>query len=162
MRTRTTALAAAAGLALAAAPALAKTSHAGWPRIDGVLLIDKADQHAAFSGTPRHDELLGGHGNNVLTGGPAADVLWGDYKPGGQPANQHDVLIGGGGGDYIYASHGYNRILAGRGNDHIFAHFGTGVIDCGPGHDVVRVSRRGRRGWHIRHCETISHRTLGY
>ena len=47
--------------------------------------------------------------------GPRGDVLWGDYKPSGQPGprRQQDVLIGGRGDDYIYGSHGRNRIVTG-------------------------------------------------
>jgi Ca2+-binding RTX toxin-like protein len=81
-------------------------------------------------------------------------VLWGDYKPCCQPAHQHDVLLGGYGRDFIYASHGYNRIIAGPGNDAVHGHFGRG-IDCGSGYDVLDVSRRSRRLYRIRHCERI-------
>ena len=90
------------------------------------------------------------------------DVLWGDYKPSGQPTGQHDRLYGGPGRDFIYASHGRNVIDAGPGDDYVKAHFGRGVVDCGSGRDVVYVSHRGRRNWKIRNCERISYRTLGY
>jgi len=111
---------------------------------------------------PRHNELLGGHGSDTIHAGPAGDVLWGDYKPSGQPATQHDRLFGGAGRDFIYASHGYNLIQAGGGDDWIKAHYGRGIIDCGPGRDVLYVSRRAQPGYTIRGCETISHKTLGY
>jgi Ca2+-binding RTX toxin-like protein len=109
-----------------------------------------------------HNELLGGHGSDTIYAGPVGDVLWGDYKPRGQSTAQHDVLVGGAGNDHIYASHGYNRIEAHGGDDYIKAHFGHGIIDCGRGDDVLYISRRAQRHYKIRHCETISHTTLGY
>jgi hypothetical protein len=147
---------------LTAAVAAAKTSHAGWPKIDGTLYVNKTDIHAAKHGTPRSDELLGGHGNDQLHGEGRADVLWGDQKPSGQPSTQFDELYGGDGDDFIFASHGMNIIHGGPGNDWVKAHFGHGRIDCGPGRDLLYVSRRAQPGYTIRHCETISHKTLGY
>jgi Ca2+-binding RTX toxin-like protein len=109
-----------------------------------------------------HNELLGGHGNDTIYAGPQGDVIWGDYKPSGQPSTQVDRMVGGAGRDFIYASHGTNDISAGSGNDYIKAHYGHGVIDCGGGVDVLYVSRRAQKHYKIRRCETISHKTLGY
>ena len=184
-----------------AATAAANTSHEGWPRIDGMLLMNKTDAprpldarpgHDPFAGTdPRyscdavhkrgachrrmvrtshgvvvtsrsgHNELLGGHGNDALYAGPWGDVLWGDYKPSRQPGSQVDQIFGGPGRDFIYASHGTNMIYAGGGADWIKAHFGRGTIDCGAGNDILFVSRRAQRHYKIRHCDRISHKTLG-
>jgi Ca2+-binding RTX toxin-like protein len=108
-----------------------------------------------------HNELLGGHGNDMIHAGNQGDVLWGDYKPSGQPAGQVDRLFGGDGNDFIYASHGYNTIMAGGGDDFVKAHFGHGIIDCGGGTDVLYVSRRAQHHYTIRNCETVSHKTLG-
>ena len=191
-------------LALAGIPAgtaAANTSHDGWPRINGMLLMNKTDLarpldarpgHDPFAGTdPRyscdavhkrgscqrrmvhtasgvvvtsrsgHNELLGGHGNDVIYAGPWGDVLWADYKPSGQPTSQVDQVFGGPGRDFIYASHGTNMIAGGGGADWIKAHFGRGIIDCGPGNDILFVSRKAQRHYKIRHCDRISHRTLG-
>jgi Ca2+-binding RTX toxin-like protein len=109
-----------------------------------------------------HNELLGGHGSDTLYAGPWGDVLWGDYKPSGQPATQHDKIYGGAGRDFIYASHGSNVIKAGGGNDWLKAHYGHGSIDCGAGTDVLYVSRKAQKRYKIRGCERISHKTLGY
>jgi Ca2+-binding RTX toxin-like protein len=144
------------------AVATANTSHDGWPNIDGVLKMHKADQSSAMRGTARNDELLGGHGNDTIWGRGGNDVIWGDYKPGGQPTSQVDHLAGGAGNDFIYASHGLDAISGGAGDDTIHAHFGHGSIDCGAGHDIVFLSHRGRSGWTLRHCERISYKTLGY
>ena len=109
-----------------------------------------------------HNELLGGHGSDTIHAGPWGDVIWGDYKPSGQPASQRDRLYGGPGNDHIYASHGWNTIEAGGGDDWIKAHYGQGIIDCGGGRDVLYVSRKAQKHYVIRGCETVSHRTLGY
>jgi hypothetical protein len=109
-----------------------------------------------------HSELLGGHGNDILHASAYGDVLWGDYKPSGQPAAQHDLIFGGAGRDFIYASHGINAIAAAGGDDWVKAHFGRGAIDCGGGTDLLFVSRRAQRHYTIRNCERISHRTLGF
>ena len=173
--------------------ALGKTSHAGWPKINGMLLMNKNDSNRPldarpgrdpFAGhdasyrcdtihhrckapspvphRPRHNELLGGHGNDRIHAGPWGDVIWGDYKPKGQPRSQADRIWGGNGRDHIYASHGWNGIRAGGGDDWIKAHWGHGIIDCGGGRDLLYISRRAMPGYKIRHCERISHRTLGY
>jgi Ca2+-binding RTX toxin-like protein len=225
------ALAATAAAALAAhAPALANTSHAGWPQITGMLLMNKLDQSRPLDGRPGfdpfdgadpryscdgqhlntaclpagppfapadlpcgrharavngwpqflvrrlcsgartavvpsdigHNELLGGHGDDTIHAGPAGDVLWGDYKPSGQPTSQVDRMYGGPGKDFIYASHGRNEIWTGGGDDVIHAHFGRGTIHCQGGNPIVYLSRRGRRGYHLDGCRRISYFTVGY
>jgi Ca2+-binding RTX toxin-like protein len=206
-----------------AAPAAANTSHDGWPKINGVLFMNKNDSDRPLDARPGmdpfggedssyscdelhspagcighfvpaggaadptgpaegrdrggrgflsgpfvmapervHNELLGGHGNDTIHAGPAGDVLWADYKPSGQPTTQRDVVVGGAGRDFIYASHGRNTIDAGAGNDWLKAHFGRGTINCGPGNDLLYVSRKAQRVYKLRNCERISHKTLGY
>ncbi len=161
-----------------AAPSFAATSHAGWPHINGMLLMNKLDQSrpldarpgrdpfggqdpdyscdgihqdstcvgqprkCMFHGTcretvlvphhPRHNKLLGGHGNDRIHAGPWGDVLWGDYKPRGQPTDQVDRLYGGRGRDFIYASHGKNIIRSGGGR-------GRDPRSLRPRRDLVRV-----------------------
>jgi Ca2+-binding RTX toxin-like protein len=108
-----------------------------------------------------HNELLGGHGDDTIHAGPWGDVIWGDYKPSGQPTRQHDQIWGGPGRDHIYASHGRNAIRAGGGNDWIKAHFGNGLVNCGAGNDLLYISRRAQKQYKIRNCERVSHKTLG-
>ena len=108
-----------------------------------------------------HNELLGGHGSDTIHADPWGDVIWGDYKPSGQPTRQHDRIWGGRGRDHIYASHGKNAIRAGGGNDWIKAHFGFGLVNCGAGNDLLYISRRAQKHYKIRNCERISHKTLG-
>ena len=120
-----------------------------------------APQGRVVTSRSGHNELLGGHGNDTIIAGPWGDVLWADFKPSGQPTTQVDTLIGGGGRDFIYASHGTNHIDARAGDDFVKAHFGRGTIDCGPGNDILFISRRAQRHYTIRGCDQISHRTLG-
>jgi hypothetical protein len=190
------------------AAAIANTSHAGWPQINGMLLMNKLDQdrpldarpgHDPFGGTDpeyrcdglhrdascvglsrwcsrharecrhrvvvasaaRHNELLGGHGDDTIHAGPWGDVLWGDYKPSGQPESQVDRLFGGPGRDFIYAGHGWNTIRSGGGADVIHAHFGHGSITCSRT-TTLFISHRGRRGYSLHGCRRVSYKTLGY
>jgi hypothetical protein len=144
--------------------AAANTSHAGRPQIDGDLIMHKLDESGPITAfqTSRHNELLGGHGNDIITAGNAGDVLWGDYKPSGQPITQNDVLQGGAGRDFIYASHGRNTIDTGGGNDVVHAHFGYGSITCHSPGTIVFLSRRSRPGYQLSGCRHISYKTLGY
>ena len=142
--------------------AAGQTSHEGWPKIDGVLKINKDDGNDTFRGTGKSDELLGGHDSDTLYGHDRADVLWGDYKPSGQGTAQHDHLYGGSGDDWIYASHGRNTIAAGAGNDTVRTHFGRGSVDCGSGRDTLFISHRARPKYRVRHCERISYKTIGH
>ena len=190
-------------LSLTAAQAGAMTSHVGWPRIDGMLLMNKLDQsrpldarpgHDPFDGrdasyscdglhrisscvcpprrggcrlgavsvpsVPRHNMLLGGHGNDLIHAGPWGDVIWGDYKyPGdgdtAQPSTQSDRLYGGPGPDVIYTSHGHNAVVGGGGADVIHAHFGYGTITCGA-QATLYISHAARRRYALRDCPRVS------
>jgi hypothetical protein len=133
-----------------------KVSHIGWPRVTGILwIVMPATQGHSDPGTWLNDELLGSHGNDTISGGPGADILWGDQLPNGNNGWQHDTLVGGAGNDWIYSSHGYNSIDAGAGNDHVWGHFGHGTIDCGSGWDVVHVKHHPT--YRLRNCERVLH-----
>jgi Ca2+-binding RTX toxin-like protein len=133
-----------------------KVSHAGWPAVTGIVWIVRPATHGRTdAGTDFNDELLGSHGNDVISGGWGDDIIWGDQLPVGNNGWQRDVLDGGPGNDWIYSSHGYNRISGGPGNDHIWGHFGHGTIDCGPGYDVVHVKRHST--YRLRNCEKVLH-----
>src|SRR4051812_3171267 len=63
------------GMLVWAAVAVGKASHEGWPKIDGMLLMNKHDQSRPLSGRPdAHNELLGGHGSDEIVAGRAGDV----------------------------------------------------------------------------------------
>jgi len=142
--------------------ALGKASHAGWPRINGVLRMNHRDESRPLNGRPdRHNELLGGHGNDTITAGRAGDVIWGDYKPCCQPTAQVDHLNGGPGKDFIYASHGVNFIHTGGGRDVVHAHFGSrgGKIYCESRRVLVYISHRSRPHYKLYGCHRISYKT---
>ncbi len=102
-----------------------------------------------------HNELLGGHGNDTIYGGPHGDVLWADFMPNG-PKRQKDSITGGDGRDFIYGGPGRNVIDAGDGNDFVKSRYGRGRIDCGPGNDILYTSRRFKRRYKITGCERQS------
>jgi Ca2+-binding RTX toxin-like protein len=133
-----------------------KVSHKGWPRLTGVyfnVVVPGRNAHHSFTGTKYNDELLGYDGHDHLVGAGGSDILWGDSRAVPQnPASQDDVLVGGGGKDFIYTSHGHNTVRGGRGNDRVYAHWGHGVIDCGPGDDWVGINHYPVT-YELRHCE---------
>ena len=159
-----TATAAAAALLSASiaaiAPAAEKASHKGWPKIDGKTDIHQADEETPMAGLRgKHNELLGGHGDDTITAGNIGDVIWGDYKPSGQPATQRDVLTGGPGKDHIYASHGINTIVSRGGADQIHAHFGRGTITCTNAKPLVFLSHRSQKLYKLHGCKRITFRS---
>ena len=164
VRTRRILATACASSLLIAGVAAGNTSHAGWPKINGDLKMHKADESGAIVATKshKHNELLGGHGNDTIRAGSVGDVLWGDYKPSGQPTSQTDRIVGGAGKDFIYAGHGANFISAGGGADQIHAHFGHGTISCGHGNVTLFLSHKSRKHYKLNGCERISYKTLGY
>lgn len=133
-------------------------SHKGWPGLTGIRwqVVQDRSKGATSQGTIFNDGLYGRHGSDKLYGKEGDDVLWGDSKI--SPLNdgrQKDVLDGGPGNDWIYASHGKNTITAGDGNDRVFAYYGRGTIDCGPG--VDRLVIRKKSPYKVKHCEKITH-----
>jgi hypothetical protein len=193
-------LAAAIALALLV-PELAsgKASHAGWPKITGMLLMNGNNQNRPLDGRPGqdpfdgtdpsyscdgvhrksfcvrsashrrtttvvpagigHNELLGGHGNDTIHAGPAGDVIWGDFRPCCQPQTQVDYLYGGPKKDFIYASHGLNRIYTGGGHDVVHAHFGRGEVHCDSPDALVYMSHKRRPHWRLFGCKRVSYAT---
>jgi Ca2+-binding RTX toxin-like protein len=141
----------------------AKTSHAGWPKIDGLTVIHHNDETTPMTGTKgKHNELLGGHGDDTIVAGNIGDVLWGDYKPCCQPATQTDTIRGGAGKDFIYASHGRNHIFSGGGADQIHAHYGRGDITCASPKPTVFLSHRSQKLYKLHGCPHISFKTVGH
>jgi Ca2+-binding RTX toxin-like protein len=134
-------------------------SHQGWPAVTGVLwkVLDSGDHQR--TGGPDNDELLGHHGDDTLRGLAGKDILWGDWDPDDNNGRQKDKLYGGGGNDWIYPSHGTNRISGGSGGDKIIAYYGHGTIDCGPGRDFAQVRMNG--AYKLRNCEVVRHFTGG-
>jgi hypothetical protein len=143
----------------AIAPAANKASHKGWPKIDR-LVIHENDESTPIVGTQgKHNEMLGGHGNDTITAGDIGDVIWGDYKPSGQTTTQRDVLTGGRGKDHIYASHGLNTIVTNGGADQIHAHFGRGTITCTNRKPLIFLSHRSQKKYKLHGCTRITFRS---
>jgi hypothetical protein len=82
----------------------------------------------------------------------AVSIAQADPDPGREPTH---VVRGTRGADALWALPGRNRIAAGRGPDVIWLREGKGTVNCGAGHDVVDVSRKVRRHFRLRRCETI-------
>ena len=109
----------------------------------------------------KHNELLGGHGDDTIYGGPAGDVIWADYNLPPQPLTQRDKVYGGLGPDFIYASHGYNEIHTGGGSDVVNARYGRGQIYCNSATARVNLSRRSARTYHLHGCKIVTKQAVG-
>ncbi|HWH12426.1 MAG TPA: hypothetical protein VG165_14970 [Solirubrobacteraceae bacterium] len=144
----------------------ANVSHAGWPVIDGDLVIapdavpvgDRLHHDytwAILEGTVNNDELLGGANNDIIFGGTGNDVIWGDQTPGPGVPGQHDELYGGPGNDIIYTSHSYNYVNGGPGDDLVHAEVGYGTINCGPGDDTVLLTPATVHRYTLTSCEHV-------
>jgi hypothetical protein len=145
-------------------PAWANTSHAGWPRIDR-LLMDKGpagEQHVLHAVPGVHNELLGGYGSDTIYGGDGGDVIWGDYHPGGV-AGQTSVIHAGNGKNFIYATHSVSYIWTGTNPATVVhAHEGSGVIHCENPHIIVFTSHHALPRYKLHGCKRISFFSVGY
>jgi Ca2+-binding RTX toxin-like protein len=92
------------------------------------------------------DEVHGGAGNDILTGGAAYDHLYGedgdDVISGGDGAGYLDYIDGGAGDDVIRAAENENNeIYGGAGKDRITgSNFGFDQLYGDAGNDVIRAS----------------------
>lgn len=73
--------------------------------------------------------LNGNDGNNILTGGRAADRI--DGRGG------HDILTGAGGVDLIYGRGGTDFLIGGPGNDTLFGGADLDILWGGNGDDTI-------------------------
>lgn len=150
---------------LLALPALASTSHAGWPP-DEHLVMDKgpAGRSHVLRGSSRvHNWLLGGYGDDTIYGGEAGDVIWGDYHPSGWPAHQTAVIRAGNGKNFIYSNDTVNYVWTGTNPATVVhAHEGAGVIHCENPHIVVYTSHHALPHYRLRGCRHVSFYSVGY
>jgi hypothetical protein len=151
------------GLA-AAVPAVAMTSHAGWPP-DQHLVMDRgpAGRHHTLVGVHgRHNYLLGGYGDDTIYGGDAGDVIWGDYHPSGE-SRQTAVIHAGNGRNFIYSNDTINYVWTGTNPATVVhAHEGSGVIHCESPGIVVFTSHHALPHYKLHGCQHISFYSVGY
>jgi hypothetical protein len=156
------ALLAALGLA---APALAMTSHAGWPP-DEHLIMDRGPAgHAnTLVGQPGvHNYLLGGYGNDTIYGAGSGDVIWGDYHESGWPSSQTAVIHAGNGPNIIYANDTLNYVWTGTNPATVVhIHENSGVVHCESPQVVLFTSHHALPHYQLHGCRRISFYSVGY
>jgi hypothetical protein len=150
---------------LMAAPAVAMTSHAGWPA-DQHLVMDKgpAGQANVLTGVDGiHNYLLGGYGNDTIYGGDAGDVIWGDYHESGWPSFQTAIIHAGDGPNLIYANDTVNYVWTGTNPDTVVhVHENSGVVHCENPQIVVFTSHHALPHYKLDDCRHISFYSVGY
>jgi RTX calcium-binding nonapeptide repeat (4 copies) len=169
-------------LLVPAAAAFAKASHAGWPKITGMLLMNSRDQSRPLDGRPGQDPF-GGRDSSYSCDGRHKDsscVRASRRRTTVVPSNiGHNELLGGHGSDTIFAgpagdviwgdykpccqpTRQVDHLYGGPGDDHIYASHGFNDIQTGGGRDVVHAHFG--RGGEI-HCDStnvlvyLSHRS---
>lgn len=102
-------------------PTVANTSTIQIFGLDGndQLALDEAN------GALPKAQLFGGAGNDVLTGGSAADLLF------GQAGN--DTLLGKGGNDFLFGGADNDTLTGGTGDDQVFGEAGNDRMIWNPG-----------------------------
>ncbi len=159
-------VAALAGMAAAVTvPALAMTSHAGWPP-DQHLVMDRGRaglDHVLVGRPGVHNYLLGGYGDDTIYGGDSGDVIWGDYHPSGWPSSQTAVIHAGNGKNFIYANDTFNYVWTGTNpGTVVHAHENSGVIHCESPEIVVFTSHHALPHYKLHGCKRISFYSVGY
>jgi hypothetical protein len=158
---RRTVLIVLAVVAVPAGTAAASTSHDGWPKINGMLLMNKTDAARPLDARPGHDPFGGsdpsyscdavhkrGSCQKRMVHTAAGVVV--TSKSG------HNELLGGHGNDSLYAgpwgdvlwadykpsgqpSTQTDHVFGGAGKDFIYASHGTNAIAAGGGNDFVKA-----------------------
>jgi RTX calcium-binding nonapeptide repeat (4 copies) len=147
---------------LAAAPAAANTSHAGWPQID-LLLMNKTDAPRPLDARPGFDPFGGldphyscdavhkrGRCHRFFVRMPSGRrVVSRRHKAHGELLGGHgsDVLHAGPYGDVLWADYKpsgqpttqHDTIFGGNGRDFVYAGHGVNDIVAGGGNDYVKA-----------------------
>jgi Ca2+-binding RTX toxin-like protein len=148
-------------LLLPAAAASGKASHAGWPKITGMLLMNGANQSRPLDGRPGKDPFGGTDPSYSCDGvhKKSSCVHASSHRKRTLvvPHNiGHNELLGGHGHDTIHAgpsgdviwgdfrpccqpSSQVDRLYGGSGKDHIYASHGRNIIYTGGGRDLVHA-----------------------
>jgi Ca2+-binding RTX toxin-like protein len=141
--------------------ATANTRHEGWPRITGMLLMNKTDASRPLDARPGHDPFAGTDPryscDSVHLRGKCQRRMV-HTASGVVVTNRagHNELLGGHGSDTIYAgpwgdvlwgdykpsgqnSTQHDTIVGGPGNDFIYSSHGVNAIAAGGGNDFVKA-----------------------
>lgn len=84
-----------------------------------------------ITGGTANDDLYGRDGNDVINGGPGNDSLFGE--------NGDDLLGGDAGNDSLFGAAGDDTLVGGDGNDRHFGDAGDDSLTGGPGNDTLRA-----------------------
>jgi Ca2+-binding RTX toxin-like protein len=170
-------------LLLPAVGASGKASHAGWPKITGMLLMNGANQSRPLDGRPGNDPFGGTDPSYSCDGvhKKSSCVHASSHHKRTRVVPQnigHNELLGGHGHDTIHAGPAgdviwgdfrpccqptsqVDRLYGGPGRDHIYASHGRNFIFTGGGRDLVHA----HFGQGEIHCESdrvlvyLSHRS---
>jgi Ca2+-binding RTX toxin-like protein len=141
--------------------ASANTSHKGWPRINGMLLMNKTDRARPLDARPGHDPFEGtdptyscdaihkrgscqrrmvrAAAGFVVTGESGHNELLGGHG--------NDTLLAGPWGDVLWGDYKpsgqsttqVDTIVGGNGEDFIYSSHGTNNIAAGGGNDQIKA-----------------------
>ncbi|MBM3603785.1 MAG: hypothetical protein FJX25_03280 [Alphaproteobacteria bacterium] len=110
-------------------------------------LILRGSGNETVSGGAGSDWIAGGAGNDVLRSGTGNDILLGQagndrlYGDGGADrlwgGAGHDTLYGGMGNDILSGDLGRDRLFGGAGNDRLFGGPGDDLLNGGDGNDTL-------------------------
>jgi len=151
----------AAVASLSTSVAGANTSHAGWPKID-MLLMNKTDQPRPLDARPGNDPFAGtdrryscdavhlrGSCQRYFAPAPGGGRVVGNHKLHNELLGGHgdDELHAGAYGDVLWADYKpsgqpatqHDQVFGGAGNDFIYAGHGENVIDAGGGDDYIKA-----------------------
>jgi len=144
-----------------ASVAVAKTSHEGWPEINGVLLMNKRDSSRPLDARPGHDPFAGQDEDyscdEIHLRGACQRwfVSRGDARVMPSRAAHHE-LLGGHGSDTVHAgpwgdviwgdykpsdqpTTQRDHLYGGAGRDFIYASHGWNAIKAGAGNDWIKA-----------------------
>jgi Ca2+-binding RTX toxin-like protein len=147
-------------LLLPAAAVLGKASHAGWPRITGMLLMNSKDQNRPLDGRPGQDlfdgtdpsySCDGRHRKSACLRSVGRKTV--TIVPSGIGHNEllgahgNDTIHAGPAGDVIWGDYKpccqptsqVDYLYGGPGKDHIYASHGTNYIYTGGGRDLIHA-----------------------
>jgi Ca2+-binding RTX toxin-like protein len=108
-----------------------------------ISVLDPIDSDQKLNGGGRHDNLIGGTGDDTLNGRGGRDTLEG--------GDGNDQISGGRGSDLAYGGSGNDRIEGNKGRDTLFGGDGDDTLIGNRGHDELHGGTgnddlQGRRG----------------